>query len=400
MQKILGIIAEYNPLHLGHYHQLRLAAKETGSNYIVIAMSGNFVQRGEPAVLDKWSRAEMALAAGADLVVEIPVWFVLQSAEGFARAGVSTLAACGTTHISFGSESGDLSRLGALARWLSTSCTQNAIKEQLQTGITYAAAVQRAAEFSLEAAPLAPLLRGANNILAIEYLRAVQSFAPKISVHTVKRIGPEHGSSRAGKWAGATALRRLLAKGLERQVMTYIPPCSKGAFEQAMANSGPVFPEDFAQLIFYALLTLGDKDLSKLPACSEGIENRIRKALKSQSTLSDLVDAIKTKRYPRTRIQRLLFQALLQFHTVTCPGNYTPYLRVLACSNRGKNLLPILAETGKAPLLYSARNIKTLDECAKSLLNLDLCATAVYNLVRSNPCQSDICKNPIFKGPQ
>lgn len=400
MQKILGIIAEYNPLHLGHYHQLRLAAKETGSNYIVIAMSGNYVQRGEPAVFDKWSRAKMALAAGADLVVEIPVWFVLQSAEGFARAGVSTLAACGATHISFGSESGDLSRLGALARWLSTSGAQNVIKEQLQTGITYAAAVQRAAEFSPEAAPLAPLLRGANNILAIEYLRAVQSFAPEIRVHTVKRIGPNHGSARVGKWAGATALRRLLAKGHERQVMTYIPPCSKRAFEQAMAQLGPVFPEDFAKLIFYALLTLGDKNLSRLPACSEGMENRIRKALKSQSTLSGLVEAIKTKRYPRTRIQRLLFQALLQFHTVTCPGSHTPYLRVMACSDRGINLLPLLAETGKAPLLYSARDIKALDEAAKALLNLDLYASSVYSLARSKPCQSDICQTPILKGPQ
>jgi len=390
MNKVLGIIAEYNPLHLGHYHQLQTAARETGCEYIVIAMSGNYVQRGEPAIFDKWIRSKMALTAGADLVLEIPTYFVLQSAEGFARAGVALLSCCGISHLSFGSESGNISNLANLAQWLERTETQLSIRKALQTGITYAAAVQSAVEDSPDTALLAPLLNGANNILAIEYLRAINEFAPGTSIHTVKRIGnPETG------YSSASDLRKLLAAGRILEVRNYIPSCSVSVFDQAIETAGPVFAHDFTQAVFYALSILDSQEISTLPACSEGLENRIINALGNHRDLVGLLGAVKTKRYPFTRIQRLLMQALLQFQNVGYACTPAPYLRVLACSSRGKSLLSTLTSLNKAPLLFSARDFKRLDESAKTLLNLDLKAADIYNLtLDATDAKRDILQMP------
>lgn len=396
MHGILGIIAEYNPFHNGHYYQLQTAARETGCAYIVIAMSGNFVQRGEPAVFDKWRRAEMALSAGADLVLEIPTWHVLQSAEGFAQAGVALLASCGVTHLSFGSESGTASDLQDLARWLDCPGTQEEIRSKLNSGITYAAAVQRAAESaSPDVVRLAPLLNGANNILAIEYLRAVGNHAPDLAVHTVKRIGSAHGSMEIGGYAGATALRKLLLAGKTSVARELIPDCTVPVFDKAMAD-GPVFPGSLTQAVFYALLTQSSDALSGLPACSEGLENRLRKALFHQRDLDGLLQTVKTKRYPFTRIQRLIIQAVLQFNIVKTAPALVPYLRVLGCSTRGKELLAIAASVKKAPVIFSARDCKSLPEPARALLDLDCRAADIYSLAqRPQALYGDLIKTPV-----
>jgi predicted nucleotidyltransferase len=380
MHRILGIVAEYNPLHKGHHHQLQTAIRETGSEATIVAMSGNFVQRGEPAILPKWTRAHMALAAGADLVVELPTWFVLQSAEGFARGGISLLTSCGVTDISFGSESGQLTSLKTLARWLDQGETQLGIKEILTSGITYAAAIQRVADTDPDISRLAPMLRGSNNILAIEYLRALQSVDSDINVHTVKRVGPGHGSPVTGLYASATAVRTLLQSDQADKAQGFIPQCSKGVFVDALEKNGPVFSELFAQAIYYALTT-SRASLSLLPACSEGLENRVLRALDQQRDIAGLIGRVKTKRYPRTRIQRFLYQSLLQFQTIDYKGPYCPYIRVLGCTTRGKSLLPYITKLNKAPLLFSARDIKGLDRNSRLLLDLDFKAASLYNLV-------------------
>jgi len=369
MDNILGVVAEYNPMHSGHAHHLNLAVSETGCQYTIIAMSGNFVQRGEPAIADKWTRAKMAVAAGADAVVEIPAWFALQSAEGFARAGVSLLQNCGATHISFGSESGNISELRELARWLQASGTQLDIRRWLQTGITYAAAVQRAAEQSHVVSRLGHLFQGANNILAIEYLRAMEK--TQLIAHSVKRIGVP----------SASELRQLLAKGNESDVFEHIPPCGKEILLEALQSAGPVYATDLTLAIFYALLSLGRKGVSSLPACSEGLENRLCKALGQARNLTGLLKAVKTRRYPLTRIQRLLMQALLRFNAVNYQGN-VPYLRLLAIADRGKELLPGLARS-PVPLLYSARDISKLSPEARKLLEIDLFAEKVYQMAQN-----------------
>lgn len=369
MKDILGVVAEYNPMHSGHAHHLKHAISETGCQYTIIALSGNFVQRGEPAITDKWTRAKMAVAAGADAVVEIPAWFALQSAEGFARAGVSLLQYCGATHISFGSESGNITELRDLARWLQAPGAQSAIRRWLQSGITYAAAVQRAAEQSQAVSRLGHLFQGANNILAIEYLRAMEN--TRLIAHSVKRIGAP----------SASELRQLLAKGQESKVFEHIPPCGKKILLEALRGTGPVYATDLTPAIFYALLSLGKTGVSSLPACSEGLENRLCNALGQAQDLTGLLKAVKTRRYPLTRIQRLLMQALLRFNAVNYQGN-VPYMRLLAIADRGKELLPGFAQS-PIPLLYSARDIGKLSPEARMLLEIDLFAEKVYQMAQN-----------------
>ena len=373
MKRILGVVAEYNPLHGGHYYQMHRAIQETQSRYVVIAMSGNFVQRGEPAIFDKWTRAQMALAAGADLVVEIPTYFVLQSAQGYAQASMDLLAKCGVTHISFGSEAGKIADLMAMARWLNQEQTQTSIRQALRSGISYAAAIQKVAEQAPQVAPLASLFHGANNILAIEYLRALPQDSA-ITVHTVQRVGQPRGKEN-GQYPSASVLRQLLNNG--NDISPYIPHPCRPVFDMAVKRAGPIYARDLSQAVFYALTTMTPQEIYRLPACSEGLENRIRQALNQQRDLGQFQQAVKSKRYPLTRVQRLCMQALLRFDEIETTEP-VPYARVLACSARGKELLPQLAQ--QTALIYSARDVKELSPTPKSMLELDLRAADIYNL--------------------
>lgn len=365
--KILGIVAEYNPLHFGHLYHLNSARAETKCEYVIVAMSGNYVQRGEPAIVDKWIRAQMAVAAGADLVLEIPAWFSLQSAEGFARAGVQLLNNCGVTHLSFGSESGSIDDLRLLAQWLQQPQMQENIRRILATGITYAAAVEQVAHSQVP--HLSHLLRTPNNILGVEYLRALKNSA--LSPHTLPR-NPEY--------ANASQVRGLLARGSIAEALSHIPPLPQDVFAAALKKAKPLDIEDLSQGIFYALINLGVKGIRSLPACSEGLENRIYKALTQARSLGELTEAVKTRRYPFTRIRRLLLQALLRFDAVDPPGEI-PYLRVLANSPRGKELLPILASS-PLPLLYSVRDSAKLKSQAKKILSLENRGEDIYHMAQ------------------
>lgn len=369
MKNILGIVAEYNPLHQGHAYQMSQARAETGCDYIVVAMSGNFVQRGEPAIVDKWVRGKMAVAVGADLVVEIPAGFSLQSAEGFARAGITLLQNCGVSHLSFGSESGRLEELEQLARWLQKPPAQGGIRATLAKGITYAAAVQQAAVESEPVAGLGHLFRGPNNILAIEYLRLLAG--TDLAVHTLKR---------REEFAAASQIRRLIARGNVHRALCHIPPACRGLLADTLKNLGPVFSQDFSQAIFYALTDLGVTGIRSLPACSEGLENRLWRGLARAANLPELLLAVKTKRYPLTRLQRLLLQALLRFDRGKFPLQ-VPYLRILAASPRGKELLPTLARS-PLPLLYSARDHGKLTGQARRVFEGEVFAERVYGLAQ------------------
>lgn len=369
MKDILGIIAEYNPMHRGHVHHLHLALKETQCKYVIVAMSGNFVQRGEPAIVSKWVRAEMAVLAGADLVVEIPARYALQSAEGFAQAGVELLKNCGATHISFGSEAGNLEGLKRLAHWLEQPQSQRNIRLKVKEGISYAAAVERAAKQPFP--QLAPSLRSPNNILAIEYLRALTNTS--ITAHTVQR---------EEEYVPASSIRFLIAQGQTEEAMEHIPPNLRVLLADSLATEGPVFIEDLSQGIFYALISRGARGIATLPACSEGLENRLIRAANRCRSLPELLKTVKTKRYPWTRIQRLLMQALLQLSAAPeLPGSI-PYSRVLAVSPRGKVLLSRLGR-GPLPLLYSSRAVCRLDPGARRAFEEETRSEHIYHVTQN-----------------
>lgn len=388
MDDWLGIIAEYNPFHNGHQYHLAQAKAETGCKKIIVALSGNFAQRGEPAIVNKWLRAQMAVTAGADLVVEIPCYHVLQSAEGFARAGVALLAACFVGTISFGSESGQMSKLQALARWFELPDSQTAIRQQLSTGISYADAIQNALEGADSG--LAPLLSGSNNILGLEYIRAAKKFAPDISFHTVKRAGP------GGNYASASYLRQMLASSQWQKALPYIPPAIVKTLLRAIEEYGPITLNSFQQAICYSLAMTTAQQLRLLPAVSEGLEQRMLKLATRTGKLAMLLDLAKTRRYPRTRLQRLLCQLLLGFDKMPEPQPLLPYIRVLALKQSAREMIPRIVKHGYAPLVMGWRDAKQLTPAGLKLLQLDRQTGIVYNLATDNPLPLDSERLPIF----
>lgn len=390
MTEILGVVAEYNPLHAGHLYQLQTAKKETGCNTVIVALSGNFVQRGEPALVPKRVRTAMALAAGADLVIEIPTALVLQSAQGFAQAGVEILAAAGTTTLSFGSESGSLEKLQQVARLLDLDQVQSRIAPLMKGGLPYARALQLALG---SRCPEPELVSKANNILGIEYLRAINRLEKPLACHTLERIGPGHGSLSLAGFASATAIRRAVQAGsLDIQAMG-LPQRVTAPLVKALDQVKPSFLESLAPLILLELRR-GDRNLRLIHGMGEGLEFRFQAAAAKSVTVEDLIALVKTKRYPRTRIQRILCSVLLGI-TPQLSGP-APYLRVLGFSPRGREHLSKVAK-GPLPLLVKARDARELQGRAKDLLLIDLLAAATHSVAGGYAYSSDLSFAPVTK---
>ena len=235
--KTVGVICEFDPVHRGHAWLLE-EVRRRGAACIVCAMSGNFTQRGEAAAFDKLSRARMAVAAGADLVVELPTVWALSGAESFARGGAAVLTLAGCTHIAFGSECGDLTALQRVAEALRSPGFDGAVREKLSAGVTYAAARQAAAEALL--GPDGALLRQPNNILAIEYLKAVAELESPLIPETVRRQGDGHDSPAAGEFASGSCIRDLLRTGRTAEALALLPESSRAiASEELAAHRAP-----------------------------------------------------------------------------------------------------------------------------------------------------------------
>ncbi len=400
MGKWLGIVAEYNPFHSGHLYQMNQAIAANNCQGTIVAMSGNFVQRGEPAIMDKWIRSRIAVEAGADLVVEIPCWHVLQSAEGFARAAIGLLAACGADVVSFGSERGNLAELQSVARWLDEPSSQQAIRRHVKTGISYASAIETALRNDSDYGNLADLLAGPNNILALEYLRAAAQLATPLEFHTVLRVGPGHRSTVTGKYASASTLRRLLTLGENKKALDYIPVPAAELAAGWLSNHGHVTLASLEQAIKYALLSTSRQQLRKLPAISEGLENRLLQQTEAQQEVEKLLQRTTTRRYPRTRLQRILCQLLLGFENFHRHQPLVPYIRVLAMSRQGKSMLPLLAKSGSAPLIVGWRDTKKLSPANRDLIRLDQHAGAVHNLGCQTPVASDWQQMPYVSARQ
>ncbi|MTI96070.1 MAG: nucleotidyltransferase [Firmicutes bacterium] len=395
-ERLLGVIAEYNPLHNGHHYHLKKAKAETNADLVLVAMSGNFVQRGEPALLNKWMRTKLALQAGADLVIELPCYFALQSAETFARAGIGLLNVCGINCLSFGSESGDLATLSRLAEIIDNPETQNTIKTTLSSGITYARAVQTAVERNnLSSASASRLMSGANNILGIEYIRAARALGANLDFHTVLRTGPGHHSTEPHAYGSATAIRQAVQQGRMKDACKMLPSGVQATFFTALDEQGPVFISNFAQIIFHKLRTSDAEQLRRLQSISEGLENRFKNHAWTTNDLYEFLRLVKTKRYPRTRLQRILMQLMLDFENIPQPKTYTPYIRVLGYTAQGRSLAKRLAG-GKIPVIFSpAKDANRLDITARALLNLDLRAGDYYSLATRKPLPMELTLQPI-----
>lgn len=324
MLRVVGIVAEYNPFHNGHKFLIDFVRQR--GDAVVAVMSGNFVQRGDAAVFDKFARACAALKNGVDLVLELPVESALSGANSFAAAAVGSLISAGATHIAFGSECGDLKQLYAAADAVDDERVNLVLSKKLTEGMSYAKARSEAVSEVFGASAAKPL-ETPNDILAVEYLRAIRTAGSDITPIAVKRAGARHDGQPRGNIASALELRRMILQNEDYQ--NYVPESAYNIYSiccpARLANAGSAIIWQLRQF---------DSDYFSNFDVSEGLHNRIYSAVRKKGTLTALEEAIKTKRYPLARIRRVLLSAVLETHIMKCP-----YLRVLGFTQTGERLL-------------------------------------------------------------
>ena len=375
--RTIGVIAEYNPFHSGHRHHLaRLRETFSPDAAVVCAMSGNFVQRGDAAIADKWTRAELALEGGADLVIELPTLWAAASAEAFAKGGVTLLDAMGCVDVlSFGSEAGDLSPLTAAAECLDSERWRLELRKALDHGLPFPVARQRAAEVLI--GEDAACLSSPNNNLGVEYLRALGTLNGKMVPHTLPRLGAGHdaeGEADTPHLSGSVLRKRLLSG--EGSLEPYLTP-----------EAAAVLSRDPAALAFCTrgvlarLRSLEAEDFARLPDCGEGLSNLLRDAARQAQTLDELYALVKSKRYTLARVRRLVLWAFLGLRSADRPAS-PPYLRVLGFTDRGQKVLRTMKKTASLPVLVKPAHVRDLDETARKVFALEARCTGLYDLCR------------------
>ena len=325
----IGIICEYNPFHLGHQKQIRLIKEKFGSEAAVVClMSGNFVQRGAPAIFDKSLRAKAAVLSGADLVLELPVTCALSSAEGFARGGVEILGKF-CDYLCFGCETGNEDALMATAGALLSDEFQPLLRQELERGVSFPAA--RAA--ALEQLGLdAEILRRPNDILAVEYCKAILATGTAMKPFPIVRKGSYHAETADEENPSATALRKLIVENGDWE--SFVPECTRSVFENAPVHT----LEAGERAVLARLRTMTEAEYEALPYGSEGLWRKFMHACRREATLSSITAATKSKRYTATRIDRMMMCAALSI-TADLLNTPAPYVRALALNDRGRSVL-------------------------------------------------------------
>ena len=375
----VGIIAEFNPLHTGHKRLIDYA--HTLGSTVACVISGNFVQRGDIAIISKQQRSKFALLCGADIVAELPVLWSMSTAQNFALGGVWQLYNLGCQKIVFGSECGDIDALKNAAEILNSDGFFEKVTEKAKSGITFAVAREQvASELGIDFT----LLRGANNNLGIEYILAAKKLRLPIEFHTIKRLGAGHDSSEVNDgFVSSSFIREELLKGNIGYTERFMPREVRGI----------ITPEQIADIsriesaVLYSLRTKTADQLKNLPDISEGLENKIYFSARVATSLDELYNMIKTKRYTLARIRRLVLSAFLNFDNqffMTTP----PYVRVLGFSNNG--LTHLKTPQGIIPVITRATQIKQLELDAQKVFNTECRATDIYNLALSSPLECGI----------
>ena len=326
--KITGIICEYNPLHLGHKKQIDTIREINGADSaIVCLMSGNFVQRGSPAIVDKVRRAKAAIACGADLVLELPVIYALSSAEGFAAGGVGILSGI-CDELCFGAETDDAQALLSIARALLSEDFPQALKAQLAKGLSFPAA----REAALVAMGYdAVLLRLPNNILAVEYCKAIIAQGSSLTPMPILREGGYHDVLPDPQNPSATAVRALMAGS---DWKNFVPRQTLACFEDAPLHTLAAGE----RAILARLRTMTDGEFESLPYGSEGLWRKLMHEARQKATVEEILSAVKSKRYTRTRLDRMLMCAFLGIRENDLKQEI-PYVRILALNDRGRQVL-------------------------------------------------------------
>lgn len=384
--KTAAVIAEYNPFHRGHEYQLRRIRDDSGADFIVVLMSGDFVQRGAPAVLDKYSRTGMALAEGADLVLELPLAAAIGSARDFAATGVFVLDRLGIVdELWFGSESGDTDFLSEIARVTADEpeLYRSTLRERLASGDTYPAAQSRAVTAVLSGsekeAAVQSILSSPNDLLAVSYLTALYRRESRIVPVALRREGGDHHTPDAGTVSfSAEAVRRDLFAGRYDRVRLAVPDVTARRLTSAADRNELLCADDFSDMILYRVRQMRREELLETAGVSEDLANRMEKLRFSCPTAGTFAEALKTKNITRTRIDRVLFSALLGVRKGDASrAAERPYVTVLGMREGAGRLLSEIARKGSVRLSVGAGEKSGPDYAA------DLFASNLYESVRA-----------------
>ena len=416
--KILGIITEYNPFHNGHLYHLFKAKEITGADYVVAVMSGNFLQRGEPAIINKWARTKMALNAGVDLIIELPFVFSTQDANGFAFGAVKLLDSLQIIdYLCFGCETDNLDTLYSISNFLHIEPQKykELIVHNSKNGYEFPRArAQALCEYhrivgidgleKISPLELSKLLKYPNNILALEYIKHLINLKSKIKPMAIKRMGAcYHQKNIKGKISSATSIRNEILSSLSSpktdlfilndKIKSTIPQSGFPILEKELRESrGPITSDSYRQYILATLRRMSLEDISRVQGVTEGLENRIKKASLKSSTVEQLINSIKTRRYTRTKIQRIILHLMMNLSKkdVKTFNRCGPlYARVLGFSKKGKTLLRTIKKSSSTPLISKLSNYlrQTISEENNNIRNRlikmldhDILATDIYVL--------------------
>lgn len=383
---ITGIIAEYNPFHKGHAYQIKTLKEQYKSDYVIVAMSGNFVQRGTIAFTDKYERARMALTMGADLVLELPTLWSTSSAEYFAAAGVNLLNNTGVvTHLCFGAETDDLSSLKRISECLLTQKEEisSIITAHLKNGVSFPVARQRALEHFLFDIPCQNILTSSNNILAIEYLKALHG--TNIEPLLIQRVGDSyHQTSISSPFASATAIRQAIHSQKAEGILNYVPEELLAQYEALLANDAYLSENAISQMLYYRLWNASKEELLSISDCNAALADKIQKGLSDYKDFTSFCDLLKSKDITYTRISRVLLHALLHItqedYIAYKEENYCPYLRVLGFKKESADLLKLIKDHSSCPIVTKVADAKNyLPPKSLKLLNNEIHYSDLYN---------------------
>lgn len=380
--QICGVVAEFNPFHNGHKHLIDTIKKEKES-YCVAVMSGNFVQRGEAAIISKFARAKSAVLCGVDLVLELPLPYSISTAMYFANGAIDVLNSLGIVDtLCFGSENGDIAPLITAATQLNKPEFKETLKQELSKGITFAAARQNAFE-KISPFSQSSVLENPNDTLAIEYILAAERHSMKTEFKAIKRMGAEHDSTiKTDTVCSASELRKT--PSLLDLKEPYMPPKSYEIFAEEISakHYSSMYLLDRAMVAH--LRTLTPEKLRLAPDISEGLENRIIAAANKFSTMDEILTAVKSKRYTHARLRRIILSSYLGV-TADLQKTSVPYIRVLGMNENGAKILSLASKRAKVPLIASLKEAEKISEKAAEFARLEVKAGDIYSLSLQRP---------------
>lgn len=413
--KILGIVAEYNPFHFGHLYHLEQSKEKTNSDYSIAIMSGSFLQRGEPSFVDKWTKAKMAIDSGIDLVIEFPFLYSVQSAEYFAYGSIKLLDSLNIVdYISFGSECESIKELSYIADILNSEPEDYVryLKDDLSKGFSFSVSRSNALEKYIHSKKSKHnvdynyILKQSNNILSIEYLKALSNINSHIKPINIKRRGSNYKDlSISNEFASATAIRNTIKENGIKSAKELIPDNSYLALESYLDKFKRFNSlENYQEILIYLLRTTSKEKIKKLLNIEQGLENRLIQKAFDFNNINKLINETSTKRYPKTRIQRILVHLLHDFYAndfFDLKDNYPSYIRILGMNKNGFRILNEIKKKSNLCIITKFANYQKLNnEYLNKIINYDKISTDIFFMGLKNDeiiSNQDYLQSPYIK---